>query len=71
MDRYALAARYAQVTPNELHVALPVLIVVVLYWLSSLSGTRSPDDPALYALFYWVPPSLQNFLHVPASTAFW
>ncbi|MGC2518223.1 MAG: VanZ family protein [Burkholderiales bacterium] len=52
--------------PSKLHVALPLLIMGVLYWLSSLSGTPLPDHPAVYALFYWMPPSVQNALHVPA-----
>jgi hypothetical protein len=62
----ALAARFARATPSKLHVALPLLIMGVFYWLSSLPGTPLPDDPALYAVFYWVPPSVQNALHVPA-----
>jgi len=41
----------------------------VLYWLSSLPGNPLPDDPALYGLFYWVPSSVQNALHVPAYAA--
>jgi hypothetical protein len=69
MSLSGLAARYARVTPSKLHVALPLLIMGVLYWLSSLPGTLSPDDPALYGLFYWVPPSVQNALHVPAYAA--
>jgi hypothetical protein len=75
MSLYALAARCARVTPSKMHVALPLLFMAVLYWLSSLPGTPLPDDPALYGLFYWVPPSVQNALHVPAfavlSWAFW
>ena len=39
------------------------------YWLSALPGTPMPDDPALYGLFYWVPPSAQNALLVPAYAA--
>jgi hypothetical protein len=64
----ALAARCARVTPAKAHVALPhpLLIMGVLYWLSSLPGTLLPDDPRLYALFYWISPSVQNTLHVPA-----
>ena len=69
MNFSALAARYARVTPSRPHVALPLLIMGVLYWLSSLPGTPLPDDPALYAVFYWVPPSVQNALHVPAYAA--
>jgi hypothetical protein len=69
MNFHALAARCARVTPSKLLVALPLLIMSVLYWLSSLHGTPLPDDPALYVVFYWVPPSVQNALHVPAYAA--
>jgi len=56
-------------TPSKLLVGLPLLIMGAFYWLSSLPGTPMPDDPALYGLFYWVPPSAQNALHVPAYAA--
>ena len=69
MNFSELAARCARVTPSKLHVALPLLIMGVFYWLSSLPGTPLPDDPALYVVFYWVPPSVQNALHVPAYAA--
>jgi len=69
MNFTALAARYARATPRRLHIALPLLIMGVLYWLSSVPGTPLADDPALYGLFYWVPPSAQNALHVPAYAA--
>jgi len=69
MNFSALAARYAQVTPGKLHLALPLLIMGVLYWLSSLPGTPLPDDPPLYAVFHWVPPSVQKALHVLAYAA--
>ena len=69
MNFSALAARYARVTSSKLHVALPLVIMGVFYWVSSLPGTPLPDDPALYAVFYWVPPSVQNALHVPAYAA--
>jgi len=65
----ALAARSARVTPSKPHVALPLLIMGVLYWLSSLPGTPLPDDPKLYALFHCISPSMQNALHVPAYAA--
>jgi VanZ family protein len=45
------------------------MIMGVLYWLSSVPGTPLPDDPAHYALFHWIPPSVQNTLHVPAFAA--
>ena len=62
-------ARRARVTPGRLRIALPLLIMGAFYWLSTLPGTPSPDDPALYAVFYWVPPSVQNALHVPTYAA--
>lgn len=66
MNFSALAACYARLTPGRQHVALPLLIMGVLYWLSSVPGTPLADDPALYAVFYWMSPSLQNVLHIPA-----
>ena len=69
MSFSALAARCVRVTPGKLHVALPLLFMAVLYSLSSLPGTRLPDDPALYGLFNWAPPAVQNSLHVPAYAA--
>jgi len=69
MNLAEMVARYARMTPSKLHVGLPLLIMGAFYWLSSLPGTPMPDDPALYGLFYWVPPSAQNALHVPAYAA--
>jgi hypothetical protein len=69
MNLSALTARWSRITPKKTHVALPVLIMAGLYWLSSLPGTPLPDDPELYILFYWISPSLQNALHVPAYAA--
>jgi VanZ like protein len=69
MNVRALAARYAQIRPKKAHVALPLFIMALLYWLSSLPGTPLPEDPATYALFYWVSPSVQNILHIPAYAA--
>jgi VanZ family protein len=66
MSLAALAARFTRVTPNKLHVAMPLLYMGALYWLSSLPGKPLPDDTAFYGLFYWAPPSVQNALHVPA-----
>ena len=69
MNFAEMVARYARMTPSKLLVGLPLLIMGAFYWLSSLPGTPMPDDPALYGLFYWVPPSAQNALHVPAYAA--
>jgi VanZ family protein len=59
----------AQPTPNRLGVVLPLLIMAMLYWLSSLPGVPAADDPEVYAVFYWMPPTVQNILHVPAYAA--
>ena len=69
MNLSTLTTLYARAKPKRIQVALPLLIMAMLYWLSSLPGTPLPDDPEIYALFYWVPPSVQNALHVPAYAA--
>jgi hypothetical protein len=69
MNPSELAASCARITPKRTHLAVPLLMMALLYWLSSLPGTPLPDDPELYALVYWVSPSLQNALHVPAYAA--
>lgn len=65
MRLLALATRCANVNPARRHVALPFFIMAALYWLSSIPGTPTAEDPAIYGLFYWVSPTLQNTLHVP------
>ena len=69
MNPPELAARCMQSAPKKIHVALPLLIMAVLYWLSSIPGRPLPNNPELYSLFYWISPSLQNILHVPAYGA--
>ena len=69
MNLPALTARCASVAPTKAHVALPLLIMALLYGISSLPGRPLPDDPALYSLFYGMSPSLQNTLHVPVFAA--
>ena len=65
-------AHFVRVPPRKAHVVLPILIMAALFWLSSLPGTLTHNDPRLYALFYWISPSLQNALHVPAyATLAW
>jgi hypothetical protein len=61
-----LAMRWWRVTPSRTHIVLPLILVAALFWASSLPGIPSPDDPALYGVFLWLPPTLQNALHVPA-----
>jgi VanZ family protein len=55
--------------PRKFHVALPLLIMAVLYGLSSLPGVPLPEEPGYYALFRWVPPAAQNAVHIPAYAA--
>jgi VanZ like protein len=52
--------------PRRAHVALPFALMAILYWTSSIPGTPSPADPAIYVVFHWVSPSVQNAVHVPA-----
>ncbi len=61
-----LAARCASIAPHKAYLGIPLLVMAALYWLSSLPGTPLTDEPELSALFRWVPPSLQNALHIPA-----
>jgi hypothetical protein len=61
-----LATRCGRIEPSKIHTALPLTIMAALYWLSSLPGIPRPEDPGLYGVFYWVSPSIQNVLHVPA-----
>src|SRR5262245_8857594 len=69
MNLSARAARCALVIPSKIHVSLPLLLMAVCYWFSSLPGTPLPDDFALYRLLNWLSPTVQNMLHVPAYAA--
>ena len=44
---------------------LPLGYMALLLSISSIPGTPRPDEPASYALFRWVPPHVQNLLHLP------
>jgi hypothetical protein len=61
-----LAARWWGVAPSRTHIVVPLSLVAALYWASSLPGIPLPDDPALYGVFHWLSPTVQNALHVPA-----
>ena len=58
--------RVFNATATPLRLAAPILLMVILYVVSSIPGTPLPDDRSLYGVFRWIPPSLQNVLHVPA-----
>ncbi|WP_440997118.1 VanZ family protein [Arhodomonas sp. SL1] len=45
--------------------ALPTLAVVAIIGLAFLPGGSGPDSQSLARVFTWVPPTLQNLLHVP------
>lgn len=66
MNFSAMAARCASARPHRIQVVLPLAMMAVLWWSSSIPGTPSPADSAVYVLFHWVSPSVQNALHVPA-----
>jgi uncharacterized membrane protein YeaQ/YmgE (transglycosylase-associated protein family) len=40
-----------------------------IFWLSSIPGEPSPQDTGIYVVFTWVPPALQNLLHIPVFGA--
>src|SRR5687767_15597004 len=61
-----LVARYARIAPNKSHITLPLMLMAALYWLSSLPGIPRANNPAVFSLFYWLSPLVQNGLHVPA-----
>ena len=44
----------------------PLLYTALLCSLSSVPGTIPDDAPATYRVVAWVPPAVQNLLHVPA-----
>jgi hypothetical protein len=62
----ALVARLMKVTPSRFHIFFPLLFMAGLFWVSSLPGMPVTGDPAIDSLFYWIPPIVQNVLHIPA-----
>ena len=44
----------------------PLILMALIFLTSSIPATRQPIDLSLTGLLAWVPPSLQNTLHVPA-----
>ncbi len=60
-----LLARCAQTPARPWHIVCPLAMTALIFWLSSIPGTLYSDDPFVYRLFVWVPPDVQNLLHVP------
>ncbi len=46
-------------------VVWPVLYMLGIFALSSVPGVIPDDAPAPYQIFNWVPPAIQNLLHIP------
>ncbi len=51
--------------PKRAALCLPLAYMAGIFWLSSIPGEPSPQDPGTFVLVAWVPPALQNMLHVP------
>lgn len=52
-------------TPKRTALLLPLACMAGLFWLSSIPGEPSAQDPDFYVVVSWVPPAVQNLLHVP------
>lgn len=39
--------------------------MTVIFILSSIPGTVRPEDEEYYRVFLWLPPQIQNLLHIP------
>ena len=61
--REILTLYFYQARPHASHIILPVFIMGILYWISALPVT---DQPSPNGLPYWVLPSVNNALHIPA-----
>jgi VanZ family protein len=69
LDFKHLLVRCAQAPVRRWHIIYPLAMMALLFWLSSIPGALYPDDPLVYRLFVWVPPNVQNLLHVPVFGA--
>lgn len=61
-----LARALTALTASRRSIAIPSLLMVLLSISSEIPGRINPDDPLVYRLFLWVPPEVQNLLHLPA-----
>ncbi len=64
-----LPSRLYELSTSRLSVLVPAVYVMGLFALSSVPGTAEPDMGAIPTVFIWVPPKLQNALHVPVFGA--
>ncbi len=49
----------------RLSLIVPLLYMAALFGLSSVPGVIPEDAPVPYQIFNWVPPAVQNLLHIP------
>jgi len=54
------------VTKHRLSLVAPLLYMMALLGLSSMAGTIPDEARGTYRIVVWLPPGLQNLLHVPA-----
>lgn len=50
----------------RLALLLPICMTAGLAWLSTIPGTVGPEDPTPYRVVMFIPPTVQNLLHIPA-----
>lgn len=58
-------ARVVGIIATSHRILYPVIYMGILYVLSSVPGAHESPDDAAAAVFRWVPPAIQNLLHVP------
>lgn len=63
MLTHAIAWWNAPVTAVSL--AYPLVLMAFIFLTSSIPATEQPADLSLTGFIAWIPPSLQNTLHVP------
>ena len=57
--------RPARARASRSSILFPLAFSGGLLWLSSIPGSPRPDAPALTSPILWLPPGVQNVLHVP------
>lgn len=62
----SFAVLCSTILARRLSILFPILIMAGLLFMSSIPGRLTPDDPEIYRIVEWVPPSIQNLMHIPA-----
>lgn len=50
---------------DKLRLPVALAYMAIILWMSSVPGVISEDATSLHRVFLWVPPGIQNLLHVP------